>query len=99
MAKRLNIFSFPLPNMKVMVADSKRIEKVGKCHKVNLQIQDFNLESPFFTVSLGGVDVVLGTMLPGNVGSGTGTGTAFLETRCMGSSGNIIILKFNNYIL
>jgi hypothetical protein len=25
-----------------------------------LQIQDFNLESPFFTVPLGGVDVVLG---------------------------------------
>eukprot|EP00253_Pinus_taeda_P006192 PITA_06192 len=34
MAKRLNIFSFPLPNMKVMVPDGKRIEKVGKCHKV-----------------------------------------------------------------
>lgn len=46
--------------MKVMVADSKKIEKVGKCHKVKLQIQDFNLESPFFTVPLGGVDVVLG---------------------------------------
>ena len=59
-AKRLNIFSFPLPNMKVMVANGKKIEKVGKCHKVNLQIQDFNLESPFFTVPLGGVDVVLG---------------------------------------
>ena len=60
MAKRLNIFSFPLPNMKVMVADGKRIEKVGKCHKVKLQIQDFSLESSFFTVPLGGVDVVLG---------------------------------------
>ena len=60
MAKRLNIFSFPLPNMKVMVADGKRIEKVGKCHRVKLQIQDFSLESSFFTVPLGGVDVVLG---------------------------------------
>ena len=59
-AKKLNIFSFPLPNMKVMVANSKKIEKVGKCHKVNLQIQDFNLESSFFMVPLGGVDVVLG---------------------------------------
>ena len=43
-----------------MVANGKNIEKVGKCHKVNFQIQDFNLESPFFTVLLGGVDVVLG---------------------------------------
>lgn len=59
-AKRLNIFSFPLPNMKVMVADGKKIEKVGKCHTVKLQIQDFSLESSFFTVPLGGVDVVLG---------------------------------------
>ena len=59
MAKRLYIFSFPLPNMKVMVANGKKIEKVEKCHKVKLQIQDFNLESLFFTVPLGGVDVVL----------------------------------------
>ena len=43
-----------------MVADDKKIEKVGKCHKVKLQIQDFNLESPFCSVPLGGVDVVLG---------------------------------------
>ena len=48
-----------MPNMKVMVADDKKIEKVGKCHKVKLQIQNFNLESPFYTVPLQGVDVVL----------------------------------------
>ena len=59
-AKRLNIFTFPMPNMKVMVAEGKKIEKVGQCHKVKLQIQDFNLESPFYTVPLGGVDVVIG---------------------------------------
>lgn len=41
-----------------MVADGNKI-KVGKCHKVKLQIQDYNLESPFYTVPLGGVDVVL----------------------------------------
>lgn len=34
--KRLNIFSSPLPNMKVMVDDGKKIEKVGKYHKVKL---------------------------------------------------------------
>ena len=60
MAKRLNLFTFPMPNMKVMVADGKKIEQVGKCHKVKLQIKDFHLESPFYTVPLRGVDVVLG---------------------------------------
>ena len=42
-----------------MVADSKKIENVGKCHKVKLQMQEYNLESDFFAVPLGGVDVVL----------------------------------------
>jgi len=36
MAKGLDIFAFPMPNMKVMVVDGKTIEKVGKCHKVKL---------------------------------------------------------------
>ena len=63
MAKKLNIFTFPMPNMKVMVADGKKIEKVGKCHKVKLQIQNFNLESPFYTMPLQGVDVVSGIQL------------------------------------
>ena len=60
MAKRLNIFTFPMPDMEVMVADGKKIEKVGKYHKVKLQIQDYNLESTFYIVPLRGVDVILG---------------------------------------
>lgn len=36
--KRLNILSYPMPNMKVMVSEGKKIEKVGKYHKVNLKI-------------------------------------------------------------
>lgn len=39
---------------------AKKIENVGKCHKVKLQIQDLNLESKLYTTPLGGVDVVLG---------------------------------------
>lgn len=58
-AKRLNIFTYPMPNMKMMAVDGKIIEKVGKCDKVKLQIQDYNLESPFYTIPFGGVDVVL----------------------------------------
>ena len=60
LAKIFNLFIFPMPNMKVMVADGKKIENVGKCHKVKLQMQEFNLESNLSVVSLGGVDVVLG---------------------------------------
>jgi hypothetical protein len=59
-ARKLKLFVYPVPDMKVMVADGKKIENVGKCHKVKLQIQDFNLESELYTVPLGGVDVVLG---------------------------------------
>jgi hypothetical protein len=58
--RNLKLFVYPVTDMKVMVADGKKIENVGKCHKVKLQIQDFNLESKFYTVPLGGVDVVLG---------------------------------------
>ena len=43
-----------------MVADGKMIENVGKCHKVKLQMQKYNLEFDFFAVPLGEVDVVLG---------------------------------------
>jgi len=46
--------------MKVMVVDGKKIEKVGKCHKVKLQSHDYNIESEFYAIPLGGVDVVLG---------------------------------------
>ena len=59
-AKRLNIFSYPVANLKVMVADGKRIDGVGKCHKVKLKLSEYETETSFYTVPLGGVDVVLG---------------------------------------
>jgi len=59
-AKRLNLFVYPTTNIKLMVADGKKIDGVVKCHKVKLQISDYNLESGFYTVPLGGVDIVLG---------------------------------------
>ena len=48
-----------MSNMKVMVAQGKNIKNVGKCHKVKLQMQEYNLEFDFFSVPLGGVDIVL----------------------------------------
>ena len=59
-ARKLKLFVHPVPDMRVMVADGKKIKKVEKCHKVKLQIQDFNLESELYTLPLGGVDIVLG---------------------------------------
>jgi hypothetical protein len=59
-ARKLKLFVYPVRDMKVMVANNKKNGNVGKCHKVKLQIQDFNLESELYTIPLGGVDVVLG---------------------------------------
>jgi hypothetical protein len=59
-ARNLKIFIYPVLDMKVMVADGKKIKNVRKCYKVKLQIQDFNLEIELYTIPLGGVDVVLG---------------------------------------
>ena len=43
-----------------MVADGKKIDDVKKCYNVKLQIEDYNLESRFYTLPLGEVDIVLG---------------------------------------
>ena len=42
---KLKLFVHLFPYMKVMVANDKKIEKVGKFHKVKLQIQDIKFES------------------------------------------------------
>ena len=39
---------------------ARRLKNVGKCQKVKLQIQEYNLEFDFFVVPLGGVYIVLG---------------------------------------
>ena len=46
-AKISNLFIHLVPNMKFMVVDGKKIDNVGKCHKVKLQMQEYNLESNF----------------------------------------------------
>lgn len=59
-AKRLNIFSYPVADLKVMVVDGKHIDGVGMWHKVKLQLRKYAMEANFYTVPLGGVNVVLG---------------------------------------
>ena len=60
LAKVFNLFIRLVPNMTVMIADGKKIDNVGRCHKFKLQMQEYNLESDFIAVPLGGVNVVLG---------------------------------------
>ena len=47
-----------------MVADGKKIDNVGKC-------QEYNLESDFLAVPLGGIDVVLGIQWLQTLGTGS----------------------------
>ena len=73
-----------------MVAYGKKIEKVGKFHKVKLQIQDYNLESEFYVVPLGGVDAVLGIQWLETLGTYSanrqGLNGKEKDTNCMGSN-------------
>ena len=59
-AKRLNLFIYPAIDIRVMVADGKKIDGIRKGHKVKLQIDDYNMEYGFYTIPLGGVYIVLG---------------------------------------
>jgi hypothetical protein len=43
-----------------MVEDGKKNDCIGKCHKIKLQVADYELESGFYTVPFGGLDIVLG---------------------------------------
>ena len=38
LAKLFNLFIHPIPNMKVMVADGKKIDNMEKCHRFKLQM-------------------------------------------------------------
>jgi hypothetical protein len=58
-AKRLNLFVYPVADIRVKVADGKGMDGVEKCHKVKLQIEVYELEFGFYTVPLEGVDIVL----------------------------------------
>jgi len=56
----LNLFVYASIYIKVMVASGKNIDDVGKCHKVKLHIQDFNLKTRLYITPLGGVEIFLG---------------------------------------
>ena len=59
-SKRLNLFIYSTTDIRVVVSDGKKINGIGKCHKAKLQTDDYNTEFGFYTIPLGGVDIVLG---------------------------------------
>ena len=46
-AKKLNLFIYPVPNMKVMVADGKKIKKVGNATKLSYKYKTITLSQNF----------------------------------------------------
>ena len=60
LAKVLNLFVYPALDFQVMIADGGTINCLGKCHSINLAMEEYVLNSPMIVILMGGVDVVLG---------------------------------------
>jgi hypothetical protein len=60
LAKALNFFIYPVPEFQVMIANGGTINYLGKCHKINLTMGEYVMNSPIIYIPMGGVDVVLG---------------------------------------
>ena len=59
-AKELNFFLYPAPKCQVMVSNGGTINCCGKCHNIKLSTGKIVLNSPMFSIPMGGVDVVIG---------------------------------------
>jgi hypothetical protein len=60
LARALNCFIYPTPKFQVMIANGGTINCSGKCHKMNLTMGEYVMNSPMIAIPMGGVDVVLG---------------------------------------
>jgi hypothetical protein len=43
-----------------MIANGGTINCLGKCHKINLTMGEYAMNSPLIAIPMGGVDVVVG---------------------------------------
>ena len=68
-AKDLNCFVYPTPEFQVMIADGGTINCSGKCHNINLTMEEYVLNSPMSSILMGHVDVVLGVQLLQSLGT------------------------------
>ena len=59
LSKALNAFIYLTPEFQVMIADGGTINYSRKCHKINLTMGEYVLNSPMISITKGGVDVVL----------------------------------------
>ena len=60
LAKSLNCFIYLALEFQVMIGNGGTINCLGKCHKINLTMGEYVLNSPMLAIPMGGVDVVLG---------------------------------------
>ena len=59
-AKELNCFLYRTPECQVMVANGRNINFSWKYHNIKLTMGEYVLNSPILSITMGGVDVVLG---------------------------------------
>jgi hypothetical protein len=69
LAKALNFFVYLAPEFQVMIANGGTINFSGKCNKINLTMGEYGMNSPMTTISMGGVDVVLGIQWLQSIGT------------------------------
>ena len=59
-AEEFIFFLYPTPECQLMVANGGIINFSGKFHNIKLTMGEYVLNSPMFSIPMGGVDVVLG---------------------------------------
>ena len=59
-SKEMNCFLYPTPECQVMVVNGGTINFSRKCHNMKLAMGEYVLNSPMFSIPMGGADVVLG---------------------------------------
>jgi hypothetical protein len=60
LAKALNCFIYPASEFQVMISNGGTINCSGKCHKINITMGEYVMNSPMISIPMGGVDVILG---------------------------------------
>ena len=58
--KKLNHLVYPSKDLLLMIIDGQKVEGVGRCHRVSVQIQEMDLQTSFYALQLYGMDMVLG---------------------------------------
>jgi len=59
-AKELNCFLYLARECQVTVTSGRTINFSGKCHNINLSMEEYVLNSPMISIPMGGTNVVLG---------------------------------------